>query len=257
MSEPVEPAEPWVLLHGLGSVAATWSAVMAALGRDCLLVVPELSALGGSRAAGAALTMDQALACVEALIHGELGGRPATVGGLSMGAWMAVRFALARPELVSRLVLVDAAGYRNQEWQRIDALIRVDDLAGVDRLYAALFRRTPWILRRFRRTFLRTYTSPSVRNLLDSLGEKDTFRNADLARLDMPVGLIWGEHDGLFTLEVARAMAASLPHARLYVLPDSGHAVHLESPLALVKAFRQLRRDLPPRDPADRPRPPQ
>jgi alpha-beta hydrolase superfamily lysophospholipase len=64
----------------------------------------------------------------------------------------------------------------------------------------------------------------------------------------MPVALIWGEHDGLFTLDSARAMAAALPGAgghRLYVLHGCGHAVHLECPRALVAALQRVRREIP------------
>jgi pimeloyl-ACP methyl ester carboxylesterase len=239
------PPEPWILLHGLGSVAATWGRVLAALGRECLLIVPELSALGGTRAPRGVVGLDRGVGLLARLIEEEMGGGPVTVAGLSMGAWMAVRFALARPDLVARLVLVDAAGYRDQDWDRIDRLVRVRDLAGVDLLYGAMFATPPWIMRRSRTGFLAAYTSPSVNNLLATLGEPDTYQQADLARLRMPVGLIWGERDGLFTLEVARAMAAALPSSRLYVLPDCGHAVHLECPRALVGALARLRHELP------------
>jgi len=238
-------AEPWVLLHGLGSVAASWGRALYVLRRDCRLVVPELSALGGTRAPGGSLGLELGARLVARLIEEELGGGPLTVAGLSMGAWMAMRLAQTRPELVARLVLVDAAGYRDQDWDRIGKLVKVQDLAGVDRLYGAMFRRTPWVMRRSRRTFLKAYTSPAVRNLLASLGEPDTYRDRDLARLTMPAALIWGERDGLFDLDVARAMAAALPRSRLYVLRDCGHAVHLECPRALAGTLQRVRRELP------------
>jgi len=238
-------AEPWILLHGLGSVAATWGRALHSLRRRCQLVVPELSALGGTRAPGGTVHLDEGAQLAARLIEEELGGGPVTVAGLSMGAWMAMRLAQTRPELVARLVLIDAAGYREQDWDRIGSLVKVEDLPGVDRLYGAMFRTPPWVMRRSRRAFLRAYTSPGVRNLLDSLGERDTWRDEDLARLSMPVALIWGEHDGLFTVERARAMAAALPRSRFYLLPDCGHAVHLECPRALAGALQQVRRDLP------------
>jgi pimeloyl-ACP methyl ester carboxylesterase len=243
------PAEPWLLLHGLGSVAATWGLVLHSLRRDCVLIVPELSALGGTSAPGGAVSLEQGARLAALLIERELGGGPATVVGISLGAWMAVRLAQRRPELIGRLVLIDAAGYRHQDWERIDRLVRVRDMASVDLLYGALFRAAPWVMRHSRRGFLRAYTSPSVRNLLDGLAERDTYRKRDLARLTMPVALIWGEHDGLFTLETARAMAAALPpeaRARLYVLRGCGHAVHLECPRALVGALQQVRREISP-----------
>ena len=241
-------AEPWLLLHGLGSVAATWGLALHALRRDCVLIVPELSALGGTKAPGGAVTIEQGARLAALLVERELGGGPVTVAGISLGAWMAMRLAQRRPELIGRLVLIDAAGYRHQDWEGIDRLVRVTDMAGVDLLYGALFGTPPWVMRHSRGGFLRAYTSPSVRNLLDGLAEPDTYRKRDLARLTMPVALIWGEHDGLFTLDTARAMAAALPEAgghRLYVLRGCGHAVHLECPRALVAALQRARREIP------------
>jgi len=234
--------EPWVLLHGLGSVAAGWGPVLFRLRRDCRLIVPELSALGGTRCPGAGLGMNPGVAILNRLLEKEFGGRPATVAGLSLGGWMAVRLALAHPERVSRLVLIDAGGYRDQDWGTIQSLVTVDDLAGVDRLYPALFVRVPWLMRISREGFLKTYTSPSVKNVLAGLTEADTFDDADLARLRMPVELIWGEHDGLFTLETGRAMAAAIPNARLQVLHGRGHALHLECPGELAAALQRVRR---------------
>ncbi len=238
--------EPWVLLHGLGSVAAGWGPVMRALRRSCRLIVPELSALGGTRCPGQGLGISPAVEILDELLRKEFGGRPVTVAGLSLGGWIAVRLALAHPELVARLVLIDAGGYREQDWETIQSLVMVEDLAGVDRLYPALFTRVPWLMRVSRSGFLKAYTSPSVRNVLAGLSEDDTFHDADLARLRMPVELVWGEHDGLFTLETAQAMAAALPDARLQVLPGRGHALHLECPADLVAALQRLRRAAAP-----------
>ena len=237
--------EPWILLHGLGSVAAGWSPVLRALRRGCRLIVPELSTLGGTRCPGGGIEVGTASEVLEALRAREFGDRPVTLAGLSLGGWMAVRFALCHPERVSRLVLIDAGGYRYQDWDKIQSLVSVDDLAGVDRLYQALFVRAPWIMRVSKRAFLKAYTSPGVRFVLSKLSEADTFRKKDLARLDMPTALIWGEHDGLFTLETARTMAAAIPHAHLDVLPGCGHAVHLECPRALVAALQRFRRAAP------------
>jgi len=237
-----EGGEPWVLLHGLGAVAAIWGPVLRALRRDCRVLAPELSALGGSEVPGGGLTVEAAVEIVAQLIERERGGRPVTLAGISLGGWMAVRLALARPDLVSRLVLVDAGGWRDQDWERIEELVTVEDLAGVDRLYPAMFARVPWIMRLSRPGFLAAYTSPAVKSVLAGLAEGDTFDADDLARLNIPVGLIWGEHDGLFSVETGRAMAAALPQAHLEVLADCGHAVHMERPRQLVRAIQGFRR---------------
>ncbi len=243
--------EPWVLLHGLGAVAATWLPVVRLLRRGCRLLIPELSATGGTRAPRAGLGVRQGARMAARLIETELGGRPAmpampaTVAGISLGGWVAARLALSRPELVSRLVLIDAGGYREQDWDTVRRLVRVKDLAGIDLLYKALFTRVPWILRLSRQGFLRNYSSPSVTETLDDLQEMDTFTDEDLGRLSMPTALIWGEHDGLFQAGVARTMAAALPNPHLEVIPGCGHAVHFECPDRLVQALERFRRRFP------------
>jgi pimeloyl-ACP methyl ester carboxylesterase len=239
--------EPWVLLHGLGSVAASWGPVLRRLRRQCDMVVPELSSLGGTTFAGTdgvdggGLGVRQGAEAAARLIETEFGGRPVTVVGISLGGWLAARLALQRPELVSRLVLVDAGGYRHQDWDEIERLVRVHDMAGIDELYRALFVKAPWIMRLSKAGFLKAYTSRAVTGVLDGLTEADTFNDDDLGRLRMPTALIWGEKDGLFRLDAARAMAAALPDATLQVLPGSAHAVHIEHPRRLAAALQRIR----------------
>src|SRR3954447_2283142 len=89
-----EDGEPWVLLHGLGSIAATWSPVMRGLRRSCRMLVPELSALGGTRCPGDGLGIRPAVEILQKLLDREAGARPVTLLGLSLGGWMAVSMAL-------------------------------------------------------------------------------------------------------------------------------------------------------------------
>lgn len=233
--------EPWVLLHGLGATAGTWAPILQAFRKDCRMLAPELSSLGGTRSPHQGLTMAQAVEVVRELIDQELGGRPVTLAGISLGGWMATRFALRYPERVSRLALIASGGYRDQDWDEIQSLILVNDLAGVDRLYKALFVRVPWVMRVSRPTFLAAYTSPGVRYVLGELTEADAFQDEDLTRIRVPTSVIWAEHDGLFRLAAGRAMAAALPRAYFEVLPGCGHAAHMECPNVLVKALRRFR----------------
>ena len=242
---PADSDEPWILLHGLGSIAVTWSPVMRALSRHGPVVVPELSALGGTISPGGGLGIEAGARIVAKLIETEWPGRAVTVAGLSLGGWMAVHLALERPDLVARLVLIDAGGYRHQNWNRIERLVRIDDMAGVDRFYKAIFVRPPRIMRLSRPGFLRAYTSPSVRNVLAATAEADTFDEADLHRLTMPTAVVWGEEDRLFTVRTARAMAGALPNGHLYVLPDCSHALHMERPDRLVAALERFRAEAP------------
>src|SRR5688572_29621989 len=104
--EPSSPSsEPWLLLHGLGANAATWLPTLGLLGHDDLLV-PELSAQGGTRGPSPAMGVRDAVEVLAELVEKTWPGRRVTVGGVSLGGWMGVRLALARPDLVARLLLV-------------------------------------------------------------------------------------------------------------------------------------------------------
>jgi pimeloyl-ACP methyl ester carboxylesterase len=58
----------------------------------------------------------------------------------------------------------------------------------------------------------------------------------DHARLHMPVLLLWGEDDPTFPVELAQAMCAQFPDARLQRIPGARLLVHEERPADVVRA---------------------
>ena len=62
---------------------------------------------------------------------------------------------------------------------------------------------------------------------------------SDLGQLQLPVLLIAGERDTKF-VDIARRMSGSLPDVRIAVVPDVGHAVHLEAPDAWADAVEDF-----------------
>ncbi len=234
--------EPWILLHGLASTTFCWQRVVRAMRRDTRLILPELSSLGGTLVPGSALNVPEGARALEALVEDRAPDRTVTLAGISLGGWMAVRFALERPDLVGRMVLVDAAGYEHQDWDRIQSLVEVDSLEDVDRLYGALFHRTPLLLSLVRRGFYRAYTSPAVRRILASTEEAHAYGPTELAAIQAPTLLVWGASDGLFLPEVGHAMQAHLPESELLVLDRVGHAIHWETPARMTEALQRFQR---------------
>jgi pimeloyl-ACP methyl ester carboxylesterase len=242
-----EPAvgEPRVLLHGLGSNALSWSPVARHLASRSRVLIPELSRIGGTRGPRAALDVAEGAKVVAELLRRELAGEPATIVGLSLGGWMAMRLALAEPALVSRLVLIDAGGYRDQDWEAIRSLVTVRSEADVERLYGALFHRVPLLFRLSRTTFRRVFQSPVVTGILEHLVDDDLFGPEEIARLQVPVAVIWGEQDGVFSEAVGRQIARHAREGAFYLVSDVGHGLHWEAPRRLVEAMEEAQRELP------------
>ena len=237
--------EPWLLLHGLGATAATYLPLLPQLQPDCRLLLPELSRLGGTHGPEEAIAIPQATRALAELIEQHSPGRPVTVCGISLGGWIAVRLALARPDLVARLLLVVPGGYREQDWGRIGRMVRVETYRDSAAIWQALFARPPLLLRLGRPFLYRAYRSSAVKAALASLREDDAFSDAELATLGMPVGLLWGAEDRLFLAAAGAQMAKAIPNSRFYSIARAGHGVQWERPRAFFEAVRTFRRDLP------------
>jgi 2-succinyl-6-hydroxy-2,4-cyclohexadiene-1-carboxylate synthase len=173
-------------------------------------------------------------------------GGPGTYVGYSMGGRFALFAALARPDLVQRLVLIGATAGIDDAIER-EERIRLDDRRadrieeiGVDAfldewLAGPLFATLPCdpveIEHRARNT-------PA--GLAHSLRTAGTGRQASLwnrlGEIDVPVLVIAGERDDKFS-DIGRRMTARLRDARFVQIAGTGHAAHAEAPTATADAI--------------------
>ena len=97
---------PVLLLHGVPETSATWAALLPELARDRVVVAVDLKGLGGSEVRGPydVPTLAQEMAAL--VLHVADG--PVDVVGHDWGGVIALALAETRPELVHRLVVVNA-----------------------------------------------------------------------------------------------------------------------------------------------------
>lgn len=244
---PSAPGPRWLLLHGLANTSIAWLPISVALRRQRPLTLPELTSLGGSRCPDGALDVQQATTALGEWLDRGQGDRPGRVllVGISLGGWVAARLAAQRPEQVAGLVLVNAAGYRDQDWQRIQQLIDIQAADQTPALTEALFLRRRALLRLLRPALYRVFTQPSVKGVLSRLREEHALSDEFLASIRVPTLLLWGAQDGLFPLAVGHRMAAAIPGASLQVLSGAAHAVTWERPRAVTRAIQEFADRLP------------
>ncbi|HXZ98939.1 MAG TPA: alpha/beta hydrolase [Candidatus Binatia bacterium] len=101
-------APSFVLVHGLGGSHLNWMMVAPALSRRGRVLAPDLAGFGLTPVAGRRTTVAAQRALVHRLLL-KLAPRPVVLVGNSMGGLVTLAEAGLHPELVSGLVMVDAA----------------------------------------------------------------------------------------------------------------------------------------------------
>ena len=97
-----------VALHGLAGAGDEFIATAVAVGRSHRFVLPDLRGHGHSTRRPADVSRDAFAADVAALIRQVSPGRPVTLVGQSMGGHTAIFAAAAFPNLIARLIVLEA-----------------------------------------------------------------------------------------------------------------------------------------------------
>jgi 2-succinyl-6-hydroxy-2,4-cyclohexadiene-1-carboxylate synthase len=240
-----------VLVHGFTQTGRSWDVVADALAVDHEVVLLDAPGHGGSGAVDAGL-LDGAALLVDAV-----GRERATWIGYSMGARWCLHVALQHPEQVTGLVLLGGTPGIEDDGERAErrardlaTAARVADL-GVDAFLEGWMAQPLFAGLPAERAALEDRRRNTVAGLRSSLERAGTGVQAPvwdrLPELAMPVLAMAGALDERFAAIATRMAAAIGPNAEVALVPQAGHAAHLERPepfIALVRAW--LARQGPP-----------
>jgi pimeloyl-ACP methyl ester carboxylesterase len=255
---------PLVLVHGLGGAAANWTELVRALRGRFRVLVPDLPGHGSSTPLTGAKTLDPFADRLARLAEHEGMERAAYVGH-SLGALVALRLAVARPERVGALVLAGAAGIRSatreaERWLGVIAFVRPGHLYSRQRTRIAGRRALRYVVFGYwSASDPLALSDDAVHGFLANLGrhaDTKTARRAlvrddprvDLERVQCPTFVIWGARDHQVPIDDGFEYARRL-RAPLRVIADCGHLLIGERPDACADAIcgfleRPLRSDL-------------
>lgn len=243
---------PVLLLHGFTGHGGSWAAVgerFAAAGYHVL--APDLLGHGRSPhpCSSTCYEMAQAAIDLKSVLDRSV-AEAAHLLGYSMGGRLALFFALSYPEQVRSLTLVGASPGIASETGRTERRSRDDALADrIERDGIAAFvdywttlplwssqRRNLSTAQRGQLKEQRMQNRPDgLANSLRGMGTGAQPPLHDrLPSLPAPTLLLVGAEDERF-VAINRQMAQSIPKARLFVMPETGHAVQLERPDAFVR----------------------
>ena len=235
---------PLVLVHGFAASLHAWEPWVGELGSRYRVITLDLPGHGLTRTPpGYRMNGADQLAVVDGLTR-RLGVERLALGGNSMGGGVAWRYAMAHPERLTALILVDAGGVRaaGETTQRDDekppvafqllgnpvgrALLRNANprLAAGQGLRSAYVDEalvTPALIDRY--TALAR--APDRRRMLTSGRAEDRTPLPPEAfrAISTPTLVLHGEADTVIGVGAGRALAEAIPGAQLITYPGVGH----------------------------------
>ncbi|MEZ5972290.1 MAG: alpha/beta hydrolase [Hyphomonadaceae bacterium] len=238
-----------VLIHGFSASVHTWEPWVQRLGDDYRIISLDLPGHGLTRApAGYRASIEAYRDLVHQFLE-ELGVSNFSLAGSSMGGNVAWEYALAYPEQVNALILVDASGWEDTRAEATEdplifKLLRNPILAPLLRdldstqltrngLEAAFFN--PALVDDAMVTrYVQLARAPGHRDILlqMTLGFRDRhYATAErLAALHMPVLILTGDTDRLVPPEHAQQFHDAIANSQLVTFTDTGHIPQEERP---------------------------
>ena len=243
------------LLHGFGGSARNWRPQLRALRERARPAAFDLR--GHARSAAPPDAAAYAPACFVAdvaRVLDFLGAPRGVVGGLSLGAGIAARFAAAHPERVRGLVLMAlppgaAEGTRQRGWALAfaDAIEREGlEAAGARYAWGPDSGLDPAAAKLVRMGFLEHAPHAIAHTLRGLLAVQPGWRELAerLEPLALPTLIVVGGRDSV-SRRPCEGLAGALPGARLVVVPEAGHVVNLEARDAVNAALLAFLAELP------------
>jgi pimeloyl-ACP methyl ester carboxylesterase len=243
-----------VLLHGLGEHVGYWSENLEGLVQAGVRVVaPDLPGFGRSDKPPGDYAMAWQAAVVAGLLDAVAPGEQAVLVGHSMGAQIALRFALAWPERTAGLVLLAPAGLERFDAREAAFIKRYTST----RTYAGLDEGQ--LRAHFQKNLFARWSAVAERHLAERVRLKGATAFApylyavvqsihamldgpvwpELHDLRVPVRVLLGGADRLVpnpllhgggTAWMERVTRELLPEARVEVADGVGHMVQIEAP---------------------------
>jgi pimeloyl-ACP methyl ester carboxylesterase len=146
--------------------------------------------------------------------------------------------ALKKPELVSRLVLVNAAGLADPTGTLVNAArtLEAPTPENMKAFVARAYKKHEPVPERAWTAIVDSIRSRPTAKIVAALREADQLDS--LAQgIRAPTLVLWGADDGIVPRAVGRGYARLIPKAKLELVPECGHIPQQECPAAVLTAL--------------------
>jgi len=222
---------PFLILHGWGSSVHNWTNMQNVLSEKFKVFILDMPGFGNTTPPDKPWNLDEYLDLIlKYCDHYSLNNF--YLLGHSFGGRIAIKMAIKYPQIIKRLVLMDAAGIRRKD-KTLAFLAGMGIWKGVPGYKTA--RRVFYRLRGCQDYCNARGTMKDTLNLVVKEDLKERLKEVNVDTL-----LIWGKYDKATPLADGRIMDKEIKNSKLIII-DSGHSPHLIIPDKVKEIlFREL-----------------
>ncbi|NMC56366.1 MAG: alpha/beta hydrolase [Eubacteriaceae bacterium] len=210
---------PVILLHGSCSNSAFWfPEIMALSGNYRVYAVDIIGEATNSEEYRPDLNSDAFAVWMKEVLD-ALGIEKTIIIGNSLGGWMALKFATAYPQRVSKLVLIASAGLAEIRPQFLSNVSQTQQTNGTAQVGADIIRQNdiPKEVLDFMNLIVESY------NPIEYL---PVYADKQLKQLNMPVLFIDGEDDAIIDAgKSTQRLSTLVPQSEIHLIKNCGHVV--------------------------------
>jgi pimeloyl-ACP methyl ester carboxylesterase len=245
---------PLVLIHGTSSSLHTWDSIVPALVGKKRIIRLDLPAFGLT---GPHPQRDYSINFYNQFIDAFLnaiGVQQYIIAGNSLGGSIAWNQALAYPNKVKQLVLINSGGYpKKNEKGNIGFKLASTPVVGdvllkftprgiirksVEDVYSDKAKVNEVLVQRYFDLLLREGNRNAT---LDIFKQRIIFGSSErIKNIKTPTLIIWGEDDQLIDVSNAYLFDKDIQNSQLVIIPKTGHVPMEENPSAFLAAINQF-----------------
>jgi len=230
---------PLLLIHGFPLNSRMWAGQIAPLSNHAQVLAPDLPGFGDSPISDTTYTVERYAEDCAAVLDALDILEPVTIGGLSMGGYIALAFARLFPERVRSLLLLStragadmAEGKANRD-KAIAGVKEHGASAVTETMYPkflapATYAERPAVATQANDLMLAASPEGIIAGLSAMRDRPDS--TPLLTSLKFPTLIIHGQEDQLIPPSEAEIMAAGIKGSQLHLIANAGHLPNLEQP---------------------------
>lgn len=242
-----------LLIHGIGDIAANdWKKLAPLLSDQYHLIVPDLPGFGRSSKGNKLYSLENYAEVLAWLIK-QYGADRITVVGHSMGGAIALHLAANHPQLLDKLIIIDAAGILHRTLVT-EHVTRISDEGLLRKIFKPAIKGFNAITRGVLAALEMEETPEELQRILNKPDLRQQYLDGEPSRIagvsmvaadfsrvlpaiKTPGLVIWGSDDPVSPVRTAYMLTRNLPHARLEIIPFADHGPINTQPKKTAKAI--------------------